>query len=136
MDQNSLVTEQVDEGRQIVELCIKDGVDVTAAFWVKPSEDGRWYLYIATKVVEDKGLAAAFKAVYGALRRLSTPPGLDPLGDLKVIGATNPAAVDVLDIQSRYAAPLATRYRGNRLGKIAIEEAYIYPPRQAAQATV
>ncbi len=136
MDQNLLVTEQIDEGRKIVDRCVAAGIDVPAAFWLRPSEDGHWYLYIATKVVEDKGLAAAFKAVLGEIRRLSPPPSLDSLGDLKVIGSTNPITEDVLNIQSRYVTSLATRYRGNQLGNVSIEEAYIYPPRQAARASV
>ena len=136
MDQNSLVTEHIHEGQNLVDQCIAEGVDVTAAFWIKLSEDGQWYLYIATRVVEDKGLAAAFKAVYGALQRMSTSIGLDSLEDLKVIGATNPITANVLDIQTRYGAPLATRYRGNQLGKISIQEAYLYPPRPVAQPSV
>lgn len=133
MDQNPLVTEQIDDGRAIIDQCVADGVDITAAFWLKPSEDGQWYLYIATETVEDKGIAAAFKAVLGAIRRLSHPPRLNLLGDLKVVGASNPVTVDVLGIQSRYAAPLATRYRGNRLGPISIDEAYLYPVSRTAR---
>ena len=136
MDQNILVTEQINEGRAIVDLCLAEGVDVTAAFWVNPSDDGRWCLYIATKLVEDQGIFAAYKAVLSAMRKLSTPSILDPLVGLRLVGATSPITAEVLDVQRRYSTAITARYHGNRLGNLEIAEAHIYPPRHPAQAAV
>jgi hypothetical protein len=131
MDQNPLVNEHRDSGEAIASRCAAAGIDVTAAFWVKPSEDGRWYLYLASREVEDRGLGEAFRRVLAEIRRMTPPPQLDTLGDLKLIGATNPITRDVLAIQTRYPTPLSTWYRGRQLGNMAIDEAYLYRPRQS-----
>jgi hypothetical protein len=131
MDQNPLVSEYRDTGEQIASRCVAAGIGITAAFWVKLSEDGRWYLYLASREVEDRGLIDAFKRVLAVIRQMDPPPPLDTLGDLKLIGATNPITRDVLAIQARYPAPLSTWYRGRQLGNLAIDEAYLYRPQPA-----
>jgi hypothetical protein len=135
MDQNPLVNEHRDTGETIASQCAAEGMDITAAFWVKSSEDGRWYLYLASRDVEDSGLGDAFRRVFAAIRQMNPPPQLDLLEDLKLIGATNPMTRDVLAIQARYPAPLSTWYRGRQLGNLAIDEAYLYRPRQAPTVT-
>jgi hypothetical protein len=132
MDQNPLVNEYRVMGETIASKCAEAGIDVTAAFWVKPSEDGQWYLYLASRDVEDRGLREAFRRVFAALDQINPPPQIDTLVDLKLIGATNPITKDILSIQSRYPAPLSTWYRGRQLGKMAIDEAYLYRPRQVS----
>lgn len=132
MDQNPLVNEYRDTGEAIARKCADAGIDVTAAFWVKPSEDGQWYLYLASRDVEDRGLGEAFRRVLAAIRQINPPPQIDTLGNLKLIGATNPITRDILSIQSRYPASLSTWYRGRQLGNMAIDEAYLYRPRQVS----
>ncbi len=132
MDQNPLVNEHRETGEAIASQCAAAGIDVTAAFWVKPSEDGQWYLYLASRDVEDRGLHEAFRRVLAAIRQINPPPQIDILGDLKLIGATNPITQDILSIQSRYPASLSTWYRGRQLGNMAIDEAYLYRPRQVS----
>ena len=127
MDQKSLVIGQIDLGRSIMEACIEEGIDVAAALWIRPSEDGNWYFYVATKLFEEQGAFMAIKAVLVALRKKNLFDLFDPLVDLKVIGARNPITLDVLEIMRKFEMSLATRYRGNHLGQIAIEEAYLYP---------
>jgi hypothetical protein len=96
------------------------------AAWLKTNEEGRWFLYIASNEVDKKGLADAYKVVYLATQRLRNL-WLDPF-DVKLIGAHNPIAKDILDIQRRYPAAIPSRLRETRLGSVHIEEAYIYPP--------
>jgi len=132
MDQNPLVNEYRDTGETIASNCAAAGIDVTAAFWVKPSEDGQWYLYLASRDVEDRGLGEAFRRVFDAIRQISPPPQIDTLGSLKLIGATNPITKDILSIQSRYPASLSSWYRGRQLGNMAIDEAYLYRPGQVS----
>lgn len=130
MDQNPLVSEQRDAGERVAEACLAAGIDVTAAFWAKPSEDGQWCFYLASRAVDDRGLAAAYRDVLEAIGSMEPTAEMDTLADLKLIGASNPIARDVVDIQNRFPAPLATHYRGNRLGSLTIDEAYLYRPRQ------
>lgn len=101
------------------------GFDVTAAAWVLVSEEDRWYLYVATKVVDTKGPATAYREAYGVL-------GVDnpwiSVSEVKLIGADNPIARDILDIQRRYPGTSPTRIRRTALGSLAIQEASVYPP--------
>lgn len=136
MDQNPLVNEQRDAGERVAEACLAAGVDVTAAFWAKPSEDGHWCFYLASRSVDERGIAAAYRAVLEAIRGMEPTAEMDTLADLKLIGVLNPIARDVLEIQRRFPAPLATHYRGSRLGNLAIEEAYLYRPSPAPAGPV
>jgi hypothetical protein len=50
------------------------------------------------------------------------------MSEVKVIHSSNPIARDLVVIRDRYpGGRLPTRYRGNRIASIAVEEAYIYP---------
>ena len=55
MDQSSLVEMQIDDGAKIVEKLRESGFDVVAAWWMKTTEEGQWFLYIASKEVDEKG---------------------------------------------------------------------------------
>jgi hypothetical protein len=126
MDQGALVEGQIDEGRKLIERLSQSHFDMTAAFWIKNSEDGQWLLYIASKVVDDKGLRAAYKDSHEAIKTEDLR-WIDPF-ELRLIGAADPITKDVLDIQRRDPAQMPTRYRGPQLGNVAIDQAYIYEP--------
>jgi len=122
MDPTTLVNEQIDESKLLVDHLRQSGFDVTAAFWVLTSDDGRWLLYIASNVVDTVGLAAAFRRVYSELNRIQVR--WISRSDIKLVGSHNPIANDAITYRSD---TLATRYGGRQLGKMFVEEAYIYP---------
>lgn len=130
MDQNSLVEQQLRDGERIVEQLRHHGIEVAVACWVKATEDNRWFLYIASPIVDDRGLHGAYRAVFDVMRGL---PNLwvDSL-DVKLVSASHPIVQDALGIYRQYPALIPTRYAGLQLGGIGIEEAYIYPPATAA----
>src|SRR5713226_7505744 len=96
MDTDTLVENQIDDGRKLVAQLFRNNCDVTAACWVKTSEEGRWFLYIASTAVDEKGPTAAYREVYGVLRSMELQ-GIS-MFDVKLISPTNPIARDVLDI--------------------------------------
>ena len=55
MAQETLVGMQFKEGRRLLDRLAREGVPVTAAAWVKESESGDWYLYLATPLVAEDG---------------------------------------------------------------------------------
>ena len=59
MDQGQLVSEEIDAGAELVRR-LDQYVPVKAAFWVKDSEEGQWYLYIASDQITDTNLGAAY----------------------------------------------------------------------------
>ena len=48
MDQGPLVIEQIDAGARFLAEFEKK-IPVMAAFWLKASEEGSWYLYVASE---------------------------------------------------------------------------------------
>jgi hypothetical protein len=126
MGQAVLVDNQIDDGREVVERLASNGFDVTAAAWVKPSEDDRWFLYIASKEVDAKGLTAAFGALRVAMEGMNEP--WLSVFEVKFIRTTDPITKDLLDIQRRHPGPFARRSRPPRLGDLATDEVYVYPP--------
>jgi hypothetical protein len=126
MDQATLVEMQIDDGKRLVSMLADRGFDVTAAFWAKPSEEGLWFLYIASKVVDDEGLPAAYRRLNTAVR--SMPELWVSPFDIKLISVGNPIASDVKTVLSRSSATIPIRYHGARLGGVSIDEAYLYPP--------
>jgi hypothetical protein len=126
VDQSTLVDNQIEDGRRFVERFAADGNPVRAAFWVKTAEEGIWFLYVATDIVERAGPAAAYRAVHASLRTL----GESSLSssEIKVVSPNNPVAKDVLAVMAHHSGRSATRFGGKTLGSIAVEQTYIYPP--------
>src|ERR1700694_4570599 len=104
MDTESLVENLIDDGQKLVEEVLQRGFPVTAAFWLKASEDDRWYFYIVSPVVDDEGLAQGYRRLHPLVRRVPEPLGIDPL-EIKLIGPSNPIAQDVLAIHRRAPGP-------------------------------
>ena len=73
MDQGTLVEAQIDDGRRFVERFAADGNPVQAAFWVKTAEEGLWFLYVVTEIIDRDGPAAAYRAVHASLESSASP---------------------------------------------------------------
>ena len=125
MDRGPLVEMQIDDGAKIVEAIREGGFDAPAAWWMKASEEGEWFLYIASRVVDDRGIAAAYRLAHSLIRPLGTL--WVEWSDVKLVSPENPVAKDVLAIVAKYNDRMATRYGGKRLGNVSIDGAYIYP---------
>lgn len=123
MDKGPLVSQMIDAGARFVQEFAK-AMPVQAAFWLKADEDSPWYLYLASDQITDGTWAA-----YGEVVRIwSTMPDpwLDPL-QIKVLGASDPLAQSVIDVQSTYPSKMPSRYHGLRLGGSMMDEIFIYP---------
>lgn len=126
MDQITLVENQISDGQRLIQQLAAENFDVTAACWAKTSEEERWFLYIASKAVDDLGLFGAYRTVHLVIRAM---PDLwvDPF-EVKLLGATDPITKDLLKFQSRSPSRAPTRFWGTHLGGVAVEAAYVYPP--------
>jgi hypothetical protein len=125
MDTVALVGSQVNDGWRLVERLQQEKIPILAAGWVKPAEEDRWSLYIATPLVDRNGPAKAYREVYGCLRSLENLWISD--SDVKLVGENHPVTRDILDIMRQYPGRVPPRSRRPFLGGVAIEEAYIYP---------
>lgn len=129
MAQATLVETQIKDGQTLIERLHYEKIDVTAAGWVKESDSGDWYLYLATPLVgEDGATRPAYRKVNAAIRKMQEEEdfGMDPF-QIKLIGEHDTIAKDMEAHREARPAGPPTRFRGNRLGELAIEEAYIYP---------
>ncbi len=129
MNHETLVEMQIEDGQKLVNRLVEEGVPVNAAFWAKESPSGEWFLYLVTPLVGDDGARRpAYRRVNAVIRQIPAPFWIHPL-QVKVVGAKNPIAQDVLAVQQRVGGPRAcpTWWGGTKLGELSIEGAYFYP---------
>jgi hypothetical protein len=128
MAPGTLVEKMLEDGGKVVEKLLEFGFDLTSAFWLQTSEDGKWRFYIVSALVESEGPIKAYKRLHPLVHALPDDSSVDPL-QIKLIGPTNPMARDVLAIQrqSRNANGSPMRWGGTRLGEMSIDDAYLYP---------
>jgi hypothetical protein len=124
----TLVDMQIKEGQRLIDRLAREEVVVTAAAWVKETESGDWYLYLATPLVgEGGGKRTAYRRVNEAIRELQEEGfGMDPFAK-KVIAPNDPIAKDLLAHRRGRPGGPPTPFGGGRLGDLPVEEAYIYP---------
>src|SRR5438046_2269214 len=109
MDQRPLVNEQIDAGAELASRFDKY-VPVKTAFWLKPSEESPWSLYIASDQINDTNRALGYSEVLRIAREMHNPY-LDPF-QVKLIPADDPLAGAVLAFHARYPGRSATHYTG------------------------
>ena len=125
MDTPTLVTNQTVDGRRLIQQLVAENFDVTAACWIKTGDPERWYLYVASRMVEEKGLAEAYGAATTALRHL--PTARISMWEFKLVGATSPLAAEVVSLRDRSMPHSPCYFQGWQLGGIPTHDAYIYP---------
>ena len=120
MDNETLVNDQTDAGSELLARLKSAGIAVTVAFWAYATENQRWYFYIASPVVDDEGLAMAYRKVNIELGRLRTP--WLQRNELRLISNTDPIAQEALEYADDQ---FATTYGGRKLGNLIVDGAYI-----------
>jgi hypothetical protein len=136
------VTDEIANGKRLIEALGATGFAVRIAFWAKPTEEEKWYLYLASPTADEKGNAAAYGIIHSIIRQM---PDLwiDPL-EIKVIGMNDTmtrAALDATKAKIPYSQhtmgnakpyPGMTRFYGSTFGGVSVDAVSIYPPFQAA----
>ena len=115
---------QIEGGKALVSTLRDAGFDVTVSGWTKATEEGDWCLYIASKDVEERGIAQAYRTVYETIQA-NPKIDIDPF-EVKLIERQNPIAKDLLDIRGAAVARVATRSRRPKLGHMSVEDTYVY----------
>src|SRR5947207_789883 len=99
MDKTILVEHQINDGQKLVDELPQQGFDVPAAFWIKTSYDGRWHFYIVSPIADTNGRVEAYRQLNQLVRDMP-PLWIDPM-EIKLIGASDPIAQDVIAVLSR-----------------------------------
>ena len=124
MDQDSLVKDQIGAGSQLIAKFNKYA-KLQAAFWLKESDTGNWFLYLVSDQINDSN----FNLAYGEVNRILRAEAercLDPM-EIKVAGVEDSVAKAVLAIQQEVPITSVTRLRNRRLGDLTVDEVYLYP---------
>lgn len=105
---------------------------MTAAGWLKEAEDGMWFLYLATPLVDEDGATKdAYRRVNAVIRRMPRPFWIHPL-EVKMVAPASPVGKAVQELHGRFPGPSPIRVGSANLGGVAIEGAYVYPPPEPA----
>jgi len=128
MDTITLGTERIDDADRLIKQLPQAELEAMAAFWLKSTENDKWYFYLVSPVAETTALPQAYGRLHTLIRQMPPPFSIDPL-EVRLIGPTNPIARDVLDILRRIPGPqpCPIRWGGIRLGNVSIDGAYLYP---------
>jgi hypothetical protein len=126
-----LLVEQKTGGQRLIEQLVRDDFPVSAAFWVRTSEDGSWHLDIASPTVDEKHSNDAYLKLYASIDKIDlewvTP------ADTTLLNVQNPIVRAVIELRDVFADSLPAYYQGQRLGTLAIKGAYIYPEIEATR---
>jgi len=125
MDQRPLVIERIDAGMEFIDR-FNERVPVRAAFWMKASEAGRWYLYVASDKIDESTKESFYPEISQVVREMGNP-NLDQF-QVRLLGSDDPLARAAIDIHQRFVARVPTRVSGRDFGGLSVEEVYIYPP--------
>jgi len=124
MDTQALVDDRIHAGQRFITLLYLKNFDVKVACWVKTSEEGEWFLYIASGEVDRKGLAEAYREAYRVLEELDVP--WIAASQLKLVRSDDPIVADVQETQHPLTAAFPTVSHRPQLGDISTQEVYIY----------
>jgi hypothetical protein len=125
VDTEVLVEERIEHGRQLLVDLIQNDFDVDVALWVHTVEDDLWLLYIGSATLQDTQIGDAYGKIYGSLSKVKGM--VIPVSDIKLILPSNPIAVAATMYRNRHNSRTAIRFSGNRIGGLAVQEAYVYP---------
>ena len=125
MDQNALVSERTEAGKRLAETLSAKGYAVGAAFWAKPTEEGKWYLYLASKIVDEKGPGEGYRLV-NSVMRANPDPWIEPF-DVRVLGLDDSLTEAVLAKARLKTFPGMTRLDDVYLAGVSMDGALIYP---------
>jgi len=125
MDTSPLVIDEINAGAEFLKQ-LNDYQPVTAACWLRESEDEERYLFAAL----DGLTPETSQTAYGEVSRITGEMRdnyLDPFR-VKLIGQDHPVAKAVGEIYRRYPGPIPTRLNGRVFAGSSFEEIYVYPP--------
>ncbi len=125
MDTELLVENELEEGQLLIDQLLRDGFDVSVAFWAKTSDDGVWRLFIGSPAAETSEVSFAYQRAYSSLDAI--PASTIEPSTITLLHHTGPIAQAALELRDRRPAKKPARYHGRQLGGLSVAEMYIYP---------
>lgn len=125
MDTVALVENQIDEGRLLLDRLDESGFVVRAACWVKPFDEDRWRLCIATPAYDNEGPLGAYRRLNSVIRTLGD--GWLTSFSISLVGADHPIVPYCLDVLRRYPHRMPIGAPRPLPSNFSMEEVYVYP---------
>src|SRR5437763_16683678 len=119
MEQGPLVSDQTKAGEELIRRLNKS-FPVRAAFWLRDSEGGSWYLFIASDQIDYNTLDAGYGDVLRLAYELANPY-LDAF-QVKLIPASDPRSQAALELHRQYPGIPATRFLSKDFDKMGLSE--------------
>ncbi len=124
MDPEPLVREQIDAGARLIHE-LAQSFPIKAAFWVKPSEDDRWRLWVASDQIRDANIREGYQCVVRSSEQLQDP-WISPF-DVTMANPDDPLVKAVIEASQKNPGKVPMLYNGSNLKGVNIEKLYIYP---------
>jgi len=124
VDSAALVGSQINDGGLLLELLEREGLGVTAAAWLRPTDGDRWMLYIVSEDINKQGSLAAYQKVADALGKLSN--SWFSISDVKLVGGGDSVAKALEDVLAKKAHRAASSELIG-FGNLSFDEMYLYP---------
>jgi hypothetical protein len=121
MVKTSLVEEDFQRGRQLIEKLEQTGFPVSAALWFYMSESDEWRLFIASPIYDAEGP----RATYTRVQRVLSPDSIT-LDNISVISPEDQLIRLLGQVIQTGPSMKGIRFTRNAIGGIFIEDAYIY----------
>lgn len=126
---DTLVRESIDAGRSLLALLRRRGFPLTAAYWLRSSDDDSWKLVLATeRATRDYGGAYLDLATWMSEDEvLNRQRGLDELGleDISLVSPSERTAAALAGYARGMTRPMA-HLRGTLVDGRYIDEAIVY----------
>jgi hypothetical protein len=122
VDTATLVEDQIEEGHRLLEQLRRSRFPVSVACWLLNSYDEAWYIYVASPIVESDGLLDAHMKLSTELSKGNLRSPL--LSNIRLISDRDPIAQEATIYQQDREI---FHYQGRTLGRLIVDEAYIYP---------
>ena len=123
MDTSPLVIDEIEAGKAFIER-MNAVAPVTAALWLKTSEEGSRDLYVALEGYTQE----MFKEMFSETRRIVEEMEdhyLSPL-QVNIIGTSDPIARAITEFYDRYPKRSPARYSGYSLNGVPFVDTYVY----------
>src|SRR5438552_13055443 len=124
MGKATLVDQDTEHGRRLIEALDQAGFPVVAAFWSFFPDEDLYRLVIGSPVVDEKGPREAYSRIQAVLQTLNMPDFT--LDTITALSPYDPLVIDVRLSQATDGAPYLRRAHMVRVGSGPPYHAYLY----------
>jgi hypothetical protein len=116
---------EIDEGQRLLDRFAADQIPITAAFWVKPTDEDQWSLCVTTPLSNQNARLEGYRQLAHFLESLGNT--WLTISDVKLISESDEAIKDVLALRKRFSGWVPNRINLPNPANISIDEMYLYP---------